>query len=309
MAREIALLTNPRAGRGRARSVAATAALRLEEAGIAVRRLEGRDVEEARDLARQAVAEGVESLVVAGGDGMTHLAAQVLAHGPTPLGIIPSGTGNDAARYFGIPRNDPAAAADVVVAGRVATVDLAQAGPTYFLCVLSAGFDALVNERANRMRRPRGQLRYHLATLAELRTFTPLPYELELDGRPTQLSAMMVAVGNGPSYGGGLRITEGALLDDGLLDVVLIHPMGRADLVRTYPRLLSGTHTRHRSYEHHRVREVRIAAPGVVAYADGERLGPLPITVTAVPRALRVLVAEPPTMLGGSTRHEGRVGT
>ena len=101
-----------------------------------------------------------------------------------------------------------------------------------------------------------------------------------------------MAVGNGPSLGGGLRLTEGAVLDDGLLDVVLIHPLSRADLVRTFPRLYRGTHRRHRAYEHHRVREVTIAAPGVVAYADGEPLGPLPVTVSAAPAALRVLVGE-----------------
>jgi diacylglycerol kinase (ATP) len=308
VAREIALLTNPSAGKGRGTAIAATVAHRLERAGLVVRRLQGRDVDDAREQAGRAVDDGVDSLVVVGGDGMVHLAAQVLAHSPTTLGIIPTGNGNDAARYFDVPRDDPEGAADVVIAGRTAVVDLAQAGPTYFLCVLSAGFDAVVNERANRMRRPRGQMRYNLATLAELRTFEPLPYTLELDGRTTRLRAMMVAVGNGSSFGGGLRITEGAVLDDGLLDVVLFHPMSKLDLVRTYPRLFSGTHTRHRAYEHHRVREVTIAAPGVVAYADGERLGPLPVTVRAVPGALRVLVGESPNMLGGSTGHEGRVG-
>ena len=206
-------------------------------------RLEGRDVEEARDLARQAVADGVESLVVVGGDGMVHLAVNELVHTDTSLGIIPAGTGNDAARYFGIPRKDPQAAADVVVAGHVRTVDVGRVGPHHFLCVLSAGFDAVVNERANHMRWPTGQMRYNLATLAELRVFEPLRYTLDLDGETRQVEAMLVAVGNGPSFGGGLRITEGAELDDGLLDVVLFHPVSKLELLRTYPKLFSGTHT------------------------------------------------------------------
>ena len=105
-----------------------------------------------------------------------------------------------------------------------------------------------------------------------------------------QVRAMLVAVGNGPSFGGGLRITEGALLDDGLLDVVFFHPISKPDLLRTYPKLFKGTHTGHPAYEHHRVRTVTVAAPGIVAYADGERLGPLPITVTVAPNALKVLV-------------------
>jgi diacylglycerol kinase (ATP) len=101
---------------------------------------------------------------------------------------------------------------------------------------------------------------------------------------------MLVAVGNGPSFGGGLRITHGAEIDDGLLDVVVIKPMSKVELVKTYPKLYYGGHVTHPQYEHHRVRSVTVAAPGVVAYADGERVGALPLTVDVVPRALRVLV-------------------
>ena len=289
MAREIALLTNPSAGKGRGSRSAAIALPRLREAGFVVRDLAGRDGDEALDLARQCVAEGVESLVVCGGDGMVHLATQVLAGTDTNLGIIPAGTGNDVARYLGIPRNDPQLAADIVVGSFVRTIDLAQAGPAYFVTVLASGFDSKVNERANRLRWPRGQVRYTLATLAELRVFEPLPYVLELDGETRRLEAMLVAVGNGPSFGGGLRITHGALMDDGLLDVVVIKPMSKPELVRTYPKLYSGRHVTHPQYEHHLVRSITIAAPGVVAYADGERLGSLPLTVNVAPNALRVL--------------------
>jgi len=265
------------------------AAARLREAGFDVRRLSGRNAEEAVDLARSCVAEGVPDLVVCGGDGMVHLAVQALAGSSTSLGIIPAGTGNDVARYLGIPRRDPAAAVDVVVGSRVRTIDLARVGERYFATVLAAGFDALVNERANAMTRPQGNLRYTVATLAELRVFEPLHYELELDGERCELDAMLVAVGNGPSFGGGLRITEGAEIDDGWLDVVWFTPMSRWQLVRTYPRLYTGSHVRHRCYHHRRARRVRVGSPGVVAYADGERLGSLPVTVDIAPSALRVI--------------------
>jgi diacylglycerol kinase (ATP) len=287
--REIALLTNPTAGKGRGARTAALALPRLRDAGFSVRSLAGRDVDEARELARESVADGVESLVVCGGDGMVHLAAQVLAGTSTNLGIIPAGTGNDVARYLGIPRNDPQLAADVVVGSRVRTIDLARSGPTYFVTVMAAGFDSKVNERANAMTWPRGQMRYNVATLAELRVFEPLPYTLELDGEVRRCEAMLVAVGNGPSFGGGLRIAEGAEIDDGRLDVVVIQAMSKAKLVRSYPRLFTGSITEMAEYEHHRVTQVTVAAPGVVAYADGERLGSLPLTVDVVPDALRVL--------------------
>jgi diacylglycerol kinase (ATP) len=287
--REIALLTNPTAGKGRGVRARDIALPRLRAAGFTVRNLAGRDADEALDLARQCVADGVEALVVVGGDGMCHLGVQAVAGTGTRLGFIPAGTGNDVARYLDIPRRDPAAAADRVIAGETRTLDLARSGDRYFVTVLAAGFDAIVNERANRMTWPKGQMRYNLATLAELRTFRPLPYTLDLDGETRHLDAMLVAVGNGPSFGGGLRITEGAVLDDGLLDVVVIKPMSKAGLVRTYPKLFKGTHTSHPQYEHHRVHRITLAAPGIVSYADGERFGALPLTVECAPGALTML--------------------
>jgi len=288
--RELALLTNPTAGKGRGTRTAAMALPRLLGAGYDVRSLAGRSPEEALDLARQCVADGIEALVVCGGDGMVHLGAQAVTGTDTPLGIIPAGTGNDVARYLDLPRTSVDAATDVLIGGKERTIDLARVGAKYFVTVLAAGFDAKVNERANQMTWPRGQMRYNLATLAELRTFRPIPYVVEIDGEVHRFEAMMVAVGNGPSFGGGLRITEGALLDDGLLDIVVIRPMSKTSLVRTYPKLFKGTHVHHPEYRHYPARTVTVAAPGVVAYADGERIGSLPLTVEVVPRALRVLV-------------------
>lgn len=289
MTREIALLTNPTAGKGRAGRVRDQALPLLHGAGWRVRPLEGRNADEASDLARAAVAGGVDALVVCGGDGLVHLALQVVGGTDVPLGFLPAGTGNDAARSIGIPLRDPAAAVARLLAWEPRRIDLARSGDRWFVAVLAAGFDAVVNERANRMTWPRGQMRYNLATLAELRTFEPLHYELDLDGEQRQLQAMLVAVGNGPSFGGGLRIAEGASLDDGLLDVVVIGPMSKPELIRTYPKLFRGTHVEHPQFSRYRVRRVTIACPGIVGYADGERYGALPLTVECVPQALQVL--------------------
>ena len=287
--REIALLTNPTSGKGKGARNRDVALARLRESGFVVRNLQGRDGDEALDLARACVADGVEALVVCGGDGLVHLGVQAVAGTGVPLGLIPSGTGNDVARYLGLPRTDPVAAADRVIASRRRTIDLARSGDRWFVTVLAAGFDAIVNERANAMTWPKGQMRYNLATLAELRTFRPLPYTLQLDDETVEHEAMLVAVGNGPSFGGGLRITEGALLDDGLLDVVVITRMSKPKLVRSYPRLFTGKIDGVAEYVHRRVRSVTVAAPGIVSYADGERFGPLPLTVTCDPGALEVI--------------------
>jgi diacylglycerol kinase (ATP) len=286
--RELALVANPVAGKGRNDTPVAMVAERLRHAGLAVRVLRGGDAAESERLAREAVSDGVDGLVVCGGDGMVNLAAQVLAGTPTPLGIIPLGTGNDTARALGLPVKDPLAAADVIVGGSRRVIDLARCGDRYFVTVMAAGFDALVNERADAMTWPKGELKYSLAILAVLKSFRPIAYTLDLDGRTRRVEGMLVSIGNGDSMGGGLKVTHGAELDDGLLDVVLFTSVPRRELIRTYPKLFSGGHTRHPAYERHRVKRVTVAAPGVVAYADGERFGELPLTVEVAAGALTV---------------------
>ena len=293
MARDLALLVNPAAGRGAAARLGPLLRDRLSDAGFRVRELVGRDATESADLAAAAVQDGMDSLVVVGGDGLVHLAIQVAAGTAVALGVVPTGSGNDLARTLGLPRRDPLAAADVVVASRTRTIDLAVAGDRYFATVLASGCDAAVADRASRMHRPSGQLRYAMATLAELRAFRPIRYRLHLDDDVRDLDAMLIAVGNTPVYGGGLRICEGAAVDDGWLDVAVVKPVSKLEMMMFYPHLYSGGHVRHRQYERHRARTITLSAPGVVAYADGERMGALPLTVSVAPGALRVYAPQP----------------
>lgn len=289
MTRRLALLTHPGAGRGRGARAREVVLPRLRRAGFDVLDLVGRDVDEADAMARGACADGVETLVAVGGDGTMHLALQHAVRTGTTLGLVPAGTGNDLARELGLPA-DPVGAADRLVAGRTRRIDLARIGERHVATVVACGFDALVAERADAMAWPRGPVRYAVATAAELRGLAPRRYTLELDGRVHVVDGVLAAVGNTASFGGGLRITEGASTEDGMLDVVIVRSLTRRGLVRAFPSLYRGTHTGHPSYEHHRVRRVTVAAAGITAYADGEPVGSLPLTVTAVPAALRVVV-------------------
>jgi diacylglycerol kinase (ATP) len=155
--------------------------------------------------------------------------------------------------------------------------------------VLAAGFDALVNERANRMRWPRGPRRYDLAVLIEMVRPRPRLYALEMDGTSRTFEGTLVAVGNCASYGGGMRIAPAADPADGLLDVIIAEPLGRAALARLKPRLRHGTHVTDPRVTTFRARQVRLHADGIIGYADGERIGPLPLEVTCVPGAVRLL--------------------
>jgi diacylglycerol kinase (ATP) len=289
MARAIALLVNPTSGRGRGHLAGRRAAARLREAGLDVHEMSGRDVREAADLAREAVESGVDALVVVGGDGMVHLGVQVVTDAEVPLGVIPAGTGNDFARALRIPLDDVAAAADVVVAGHHRRIDLGRSGDEWFACIVAAGFDARVNDRVNRMRWFTGRRRYDIATMAELGVFRPIPYSIELDGEVWETDAMLVAVANTPSYGGGILVTPNAEIDDGLFDVIVVEPVSRATLIRLFPKVRRGEHLSVPEVTVRRAARVVLEAPHVTSYVDGERLGPLPRTFQMVPKALDVL--------------------
>ncbi len=290
MSDEIVLLINPAAGRGRGERAGRRAAARLEDAGVPVRVLAGRDVREAGDLAHESVESGAKALVVVGGDGMVHLGLQAVGGSDACLGVIPAGAGNDLARGLGLPLKDPAAAADIVVAGAEREIDLGRTDGQWFAGVVAAGFDAKVNDRVNRMRWPKGPRRYDMATFLELGVFTPISYHIELDDEVLQTEAMLVAIGNLPSYGGGLHITPEAEPDNGLFDVLVVSPVGKATLARAFHRVRKGTHLSYPFVSVHRARQVKIDAADVTAYVDGERLGPLPRTFDLVPCAQRIYV-------------------
>lgn len=175
------------------------------------------------------------------------------------------------------------------------------AGTRWFGTVLASGFDSRVNDRGNRMRLPAGRFKYDLAILAELAAFRPVPYRLTLDdGRVVETDATLVAVGNGTSYGGGMRICADARTDDGFLDVTVVGDCSRTTLIKVFPRVYRGTHLDHPKVTTYRVRSLTLDAPGITGYADGEPLGQLPLTVECVPGALRVLA--PPVPPGALPR-------
>jgi len=283
-----ALVVNPTSGKRRGEEIGRRAAERLRHAGHSTSTVQGADAAAARDQLKLAIDAGLDGVLVVGGDGALHAVLDHVADSDLVFGLIPAGTGNDTARSLGIPVKNPDAAVDLVIGGHLRTIDLARTDEAYVATVVASGFDSKVNERANDMTWPRGNMRYHLGTIAELRAFEPLHYTLTLDGETIEREAMLVAVGNGPSYGGGIRICEGASMDDGLLDVVVINPLSKPKLLRVYPRLYKGTHVNIPEFERHRVREVTLSSPGIVAYGDGERLGALPMTTTVSPGALKV---------------------
>lgn len=228
-------------------------------------------------------------VIVIGGDGMVHLAIQELASSNFAMLLIPAGTGNDFARSAGLSIDKPLEALDLGLREPAQRVDLGRVNDRFFAEILSTGFDSLVNERANRIHW-QSKRKYDFAMLLELPFFKPLEYQIELDSRKFVTEAMLIAVANGASYGGGMKVCPDASLTDGFFDVMILEPVSKFEFLRVFPKVFKGTHITHPRVRIERARSVKISAPAV-AYADGERIGPLPIKAEIAPNSLLTWIA------------------
>jgi diacylglycerol kinase (ATP) len=249
--------------------------------------------------------DGIDALVVVGGDGMVHLGVNLMALTNLPLGIVAEGTGNDISRGLGLPIRDVGAAVDMIDTemtrgGRtidaVRVTDLTHLGMVeWYVGVLSAGFDAAVNATTNRLRWPSGSARYVRALLKELGGLAPFGYRIDVDGEVFEFPGTLVSVANGVAIGGGMLIAPHAQFDDGLADVIMAQALSRRALLGVFPKVYKGAHLSHPALSMVRGQVVTLeAVPGLgvpppAAYADGEPLGPLPLRCEVVPGALRVL--------------------
>ncbi|RUQ97609.1 diacylglycerol/lipid kinase family protein [Labedella endophytica] len=314
--RTIAVAVNPAAAGGASVHVAPVVVDSLRAAGFEVTVAAATSERALRERLVALVGDGgVEALVVVGGDGLVNLAVDVLAGSAVALGIVPAGTGNDAARELGIPLGSVAAACDHLIAALEREPRRTDVGvitpesgadmppgaseaedgtspppPRRFLCAVSAGFDALVNERANSLRFPRGPHRYTVALLLELARLRPRRYRLTVDGVAHDVESVLLAVANLGSIGGGMRIVPFASPMDGTLDALVVAPLGRIRFLRLFPRVFAGRHVGLDVVSFHSGSVIRIECDEpIVAYADGERIGPLPVLISVEKGALGVL--------------------
>jgi YegS/Rv2252/BmrU family lipid kinase len=296
----VALLVNPSAGGGRALRVAADVELALGGYGLTVRREDTRDIDHARTLARDAARVG-ETVAVLSGDGMVGAVADALRDAPgAVLGVLPGGRGNDLARVLGIPL-DPRAACATIANGVLRTMDLGlvldAASPESgraFVGIASAGFDSDANRIANEAPAWLGGMVYAYAALRALVAWQPARFDVELDppGETRTFSAYSVGCANSKAYGGGMRAAPDALLDDGLLEVVLLENVSKREfLTKLLPRVFKGTHVDLPCVHVFRAAEVRVSSDRpFTMYADGDPIGELPLRVRALRGAISVLV-------------------
>ncbi len=249
-------------------------------------------------MAQQAVADGCTMVVGVGGDGLLHAVANSLVGTQTTLGIIPAGRGNDIARGLGIPLRLPEACELIAQHSLAAQsfhpahcIDVGQAHGRYFFSVAVIGLAAEINRRSNLLGRFRFNAVYSALTVFSVFLSAPQKFAIRCDGHEQCCYSWLIAVGNSWSSARGMQLVPGARVDDGILDACVVHGMGKWELLlRAFPRVFRGTHVYLTGIESLRGREmvIRSETPGDI-YADGERLGPLPVTLRAIPQALSVI--------------------
>jgi YegS/Rv2252/BmrU family lipid kinase len=296
MSAPVCLIVNPSAGGGRAGRLMPAAERALRSHGLQVRRVQTRDLEHARELAVAAVERG-ETVVALSGDGLLGAIADALRGMPgAVLGAIPGGRGNDLARVLGIP-DDVDAAAAIVADGHTRALDLGvvkrDEHEQAFVGIASVGFDSDANRIANEAPAWLGRLVYVYGALRALLAWRPARFEIELDppGEHHTLSAYTVGAANSRAYGGGMYAAPDAMLDDGLLDVIVLENVGKlAFLAKILPKVFSGAHVHEPCVRVFRAREVALAADRpFTVYADGDPIGELPLRIRAQPAAVTML--------------------
>ena len=285
------LAINPVSGRGRARKKALIAKKFFDLLGIRVMLLEGSSLVDFRKkLNDQLESEAISGVVAFGGDGFIHEIIQHIVPRQIPLGIIPCGTGNDFARSIGVYQLSLTQQMDLIAQSDCRAIDLGRVDHRWFAAILSTGFDALVNERANVMKWPKGRMRYNIAMIEKIIQLRAHSYRIRLDGDHIDVEATLVTVANGPSYGGGMNVCPDAELTDGLFDVMVLGKVSRTELLKVFPKVYSGRHVGHPAVTFYRCREIEIVGSGS-SFADGEPISILPLSAECVGSALKVWAA------------------
>jgi diacylglycerol kinase (ATP) len=262
---------------------------------------------DAEDLAREAVRQGVRTVVAAGGDGTLNEVLNGLAEdfagatidrpGRVRLALLPLGTGNDFARSIGVPADLDAALA-VLDAGRTLKIDVARAtfqdGHRYFLNMSAGGFSSVVSEKAHEAKDRWGPLAYMRGAVDALPELEAFEATITLSGAETiKMEIYNLVISNGRYVAAGIPVAPQARLNDGLLDVMIAPATALPNLALLLPQILLGRHLDSDLLLFRKATRVEIdSTPPMTFNVDGEILSQEPALFELLPRALEMVVGE-----------------
>lgn len=265
------LIINPISGTRSKEGLPETAAARLASAGFEVTAVHTKAPGHGAELAANAAAKGVHTVISAGGDGTVNEIASALSHTGTRLGIIPLGSGNGLARSLGIPQ-DTDAALSVIASRNTALCDRGLVNGRPFYCTFGVGFDAAVSEKFARNKR-RGRITYVQSVLREFLNYRSQPYAIAVEGRIITERAFLIAVCNASQYGNNAYIAPQASLSDGLLDLIVVHEGSPLSAVKMGVDLMAGSIDRNTRIDTFRIKGCTISRlDGGPVHLDGEPL-------------------------------------
>jgi diacylglycerol kinase (ATP) len=287
------IIANPVSGRQTAPAAASRVRQLLEAAGAKVDLQLTTGKGDAFHRAIAAVKNGVKIVAGCGGDGTLHEIAAAIENSPTALGIIPHGRCNDFARALGFPKSAaPEQFAKILLEGRRRKVDLGAVGKKRFLTVATLGFDSDASRFVETRRLwVKGTPAYLWAVLAVLWRFRSPTVLLRGDFGAWEGRILLTATGNTSSYGGAMKITPNAKLDDGIFHVTLVEAVSKLTVLRVLPRVIKGTHLSHPRVRVLTTSWLEITTPEGPQWicADGESLCQTPCRLEIHPNALEIV--------------------
>lgn len=296
----IALMMNLKAGVGRTHKLADYVFQQFELHGLPYEFIHGNSAEDAIEKVTARITE-FSSVVAVGGDGSVHTSAQVAFKHKLPLGIIASGSGDDVARACGLPHGRSFEATKEAVDHFVEAwkqndqtfIDAIHAVTSdnkdhAVLAVMSCGFDSRVNANSAKMTYLKGTFRYIAAMIKTLTRFSPINYHVVVDGVEKKFSAMLMAIGNGSMFGGGMKVCPSANVKDGELDFIVVNEISIPTLLGVFPKVFTGKHVEHPKVDEARAKSIWLHAPGEQVWGDGEYLGQSPVQIELKPDSIAI---------------------
>jgi diacylglycerol kinase (ATP) len=283
--RKLIFIINPAAGKGSAKTLLEPIHKRLENTDIEYKMIISQSKGQITTLTMQAILDGYDEIVAVGGDGTLTEMVQGICQSGTPnikAGILPCGTGNDFSKML-YASQDPLIILKSIILGNTKNADLLDCNGLKCINICAMGIDGQIVIDTEKIKKVfPGPVSYLLSTLKSLMTYKARKVEIQMDQTKIQRRTLIVAIGNGRYFGGGMKITPKAEIDDGLMDVCIVNHVPKLKLMAMFPSIFKGEHLNIKEVEYYKCSEVSVKSleKSLLLNVDGNIVGTTPVKIT-----------------------------